>query len=225
MFRTKIKTILKKYPKIYNLFIYRKKIIRIDLKNKFLYGINAPVYGERIWINPNELKLIFKPRESFDYLKKFKDEDDISGMVIKDDFPEIENNNSYMSIFEHINIKETLDHFIKGLSWEETGAYERVLKRIEENNGCADGCRNFDDVIKRYKNIDNIFAAVKENKKLFTRFELDSNNFREQETFTIHINQNKQLFLGKGGFHRFGIALVLGLSKVPAQIGLIQKSG
>lgn len=204
-------------------FIYR--LFRIDAVNILKYGNEAPRYAERIWISPRDVKMIFKPRTAFEELAHLRDEYEVSGLVINKQFPTKNNEKYYTTIENHKCIKECIEHFSCGLTWQDTGAYTRLLTRISNNDGFADGCRNLTDIKKRYDSIDKLFENIKKDKKLKTRRELHNFSFRERGTFTIHIDQNGELFLGKGGFHRFAIAWILDIPFVPAQIGCVSKEG
>ena len=191
--------------------------INRDISNKFKYGYLAPVYAERIWVNPSDCNLFI----SHKFFKDFNGVTDIrgsSGKVI--DYSLLLK--QAIAVTKVIRIKFCFDHWVKGLPWEDTGVYEYMEKFIIKD-GEVDGCRSINDIIKRYKKIDSIFEQVKQEGRLKTRKEINSKNFREVDGILIHIGpQGKPIFSG-GGCHRFAMALILGL-RFPAQIGCVHPS-
>jgi hypothetical protein len=123
-----------------------------------------------------------------------------------------------------LKLRACIEHWINGIPWEDTGVYELVKNSIDTSKtGSWDGCKNSDDIVKRYKNLDLIFEQVKLDGRLRTNKENINDNFWEGKGSIIHIGPNGEPFLGSRGIHRFAIAYVLKI-KFPGQIGLVHKS-
>ena len=189
-----------------------------DLVNKLKYGKNAPIYAERIWINYRDCeKIIPKPvfLSHFNKLTPRKS----SGLIIDNIWPSKE---EQIPIKDSPRIKNSIDHWLYGVPWKDTGEYE-IIKKLIDKYGSEANCYNMDDIIERYKKLDNIYSTVKKEGRIKTRRELKYNNFREEGGILIHIGPSGELFFGMGGAHRMAIALILNL-RIPAQIGCVHKS-
>ena len=62
-------------------------------------------------------------------------------------------------------VKFSIDHWVNGIPWAETGVYDYMLMRIKERKLKGemgiDECENMQDIIKRYETLDLIFEQVK----------------------------------------------------------------
>jgi hypothetical protein len=72
-----------------------------------------------------------------------------------------------------------------------------------------------------YSALDRIFEQVREEGRLRTRMEIDPGSFREDGGIAISIDEAGRLLHSGNGHHRLAIALVLGLSRIPAQLHVI----
>ena len=129
-----------------------------------------------------------------------------------------------MSVTEIPKIKFCYEHWVNNVSWKDTGAYDYMLKSVIKK-GEHDGCKNFEDIIKRYEELDLIFDQVKKEGRLRTRKEINPGNFRGSGEVIIHIGPDGEIYFeGEGGGnHRFAIDYILKLL-LPAQVGCIHKS-
>jgi hypothetical protein len=193
-----------------NLFIYSR-----DIKNKIIYGKEAPVFAERIWINPLDCCGALAGKYILNGVHQRKG----SGLVVEYPWPQAK----VISVIEVDKIRFSVDHWVNGIPWEDTGIYE-LMQKIISTRGKADGCRSIDDLVRRYNDLDLIFNQIKREGRLKTRKEINPGNFREKGGILIHIGPKGGLFFGGGGAHRFAIALTLQLKKIPAQVGYVHKS-
>lgn len=184
-----------------------------DLLNKIRYGCKAPVYAERIWVNPLYCEFSIRP-ESIIALTGHHAKR-ASGKVIS--FSDLIN--QLVPILEVEKIKFCLDHWKNGVPWEDTGIYEYMQERILRN-GSADGCYNLNDIKERYTKVDLLFNQIRREGRFKTQKEICPSNFREDGGILIHIGPEGEPFFGWRGCHRIAIALLLGL-KFPAQIGCV----
>lgn len=111
-------------------------------------------------------------------------------------------------------------HWSDGLSWPDTGIYE-VMLDIIATRGRTDGCRSLKDIQDRYKRLDKVFATVRRDKRLKVMSEVNPENFREEGGVYFHIGRDGNPIFGGGGHHRLAIALILGIERIPAQLGVI----
>ncbi|ABR46448.1 hypothetical protein Amet_0213 [Alkaliphilus metalliredigens QYMF] len=174
-----------------------------------VYGIKAPKSAERIWINPRDCKYLIK-----DIGRKG------SGKVVKEWPPR---GAHIVNVDEIEKIKYLKLHWEDGVPWSDCGIYEYNYRLIERGV-FDDGCKNKEDVILKYKKLDNVFEKIKKENKLLTRAELDEKAFRENGGVYIHLGPNGEPYFGGAGYHRFAIALVLGIPLIPAQIGFVHIS-
>lgn len=115
-------------------------------------------------------------------------------------------------------------HWVGGLTWEETGAYDRHLREIATAGGRYDGCSTLDDVVARYEQLDTLFERVARERRLRTRRELPDHVFRELGGIGVHIVRDGEPVWGFDGSHRLAMAWVLELPWVPAQLGVVHRA-
>ncbi len=185
-------------------------IFFLDFKNKIKYGTDAPLYAERIWINPSEIDIALVDLDG-----KYS-----SGQVVNVWPP---NGLKQIPITSIKKIKYCIDHFVNGMAWENTGIYEHMMTLIAERE-IVDDCMNRNDVVNRYNQIDAMFNQIKMEGKIRPRKEINPKNFREDGGVYIHLGPNGELFFGGSGIHRFCIARILELPVIPAQIGCVHQS-
>ena len=112
-----------------------------------------------------------------------------------------------------------------GMPWQETGIYEVIKLQIQNSqDGQADGCKTIEDIIKRYENLDRIYAQIKSEGRLRSSEEVDPNFEWMKHESIVHIGLKGVIHYGCGGIHRFAIAHILKLP-FPARIGLVHAKG
>lgn len=191
---------LKKLSK-FNYFYY-------DIINKYKYGPDAPIFAERIWINPADCMMaIDKSIEKWGR--------GMSGRVIESPWPQ-----QICPIMEVEKIRACFEHWVDDVPWEDTCRFKTIKATIASNEA-ADGRWNMKDIFNRYEKIEAIFNQVRKENRIRTRRELDPNSFRELGGICIHIGPEGELFFGNRGSHRFAMSLILKLPLIPAQIGCV----
>jgi hypothetical protein len=123
---------------------------------------------------------------------------------------------------ENTKIVACTRHWRDGLSWEETGIIEEIVQEIEEH-GSKDGCSSRDDVIERYRQLDLVYEQVRKESRLKTRRELDPGAYREVGGIYMHIGRDNRPIFGDAGCHRMAIAQEVGLTVIPAQLGVVHE--
>lgn len=189
--------------------LYKKGYLYRDVRNILTYGYTAaPKACEQIWINPTQVtERVITPFERQQSASVLGGDWDLQKRRFVKDLPKI---------------KMCREHFIEGVSWEETGAYAYAKKRIRRD-GKYDGCMNIDHVIQRYQDLDQIYQDLKGGKPFLSQSELCNNNIRERGGIHIHIGRNQELLFSGGGHHRLAIAQLLNLEEIPVQLGVIHQ--
>jgi hypothetical protein len=180
-----------------------------DTCNRIAYGPDAPLYAERIWVNPQGCQ---------DCLVGLGDR--YSAKVILSGWPPT--GATSRKIDDLVKIRSCKEHWGKGTPWEETGVFGFLEKEIKRHpRSCFDDCRNPEDIKRRYDKLDVVFEEVRKDGALKKQVEIDRWAFREKDGVFVHLGPGGSLFLGGGGCHRFAMALVLGLTRIPAKVGCV----
>lgn len=187
----------------------RLRARRIDNANKHEFGPNAPLYGERIWVAPGDVRLVVlngpRRRES----GRVKDGDwDLKAEPVESD----------------PKIAYCLRHFRDGQDWYSSGAIAHMEALISKN-GSADGCKTRKDIDRRFTELDRINEIATATGELMPSANARPGTFRECGGVLIHIGRDGQPLFGLGGHHRLGIALAQRLDLIPAQLGSIHPGG
>lgn len=181
-----------------------------DWANRVKWGANAPRAQERIWIDPRVITRVYTRNAAVtpDFRRRH------SGMVIAGDW-----DLQTEPIDQSWKIAACLGRYRDGLSWEETGVYDRMMQVITER-GSFDGCHTLDDVKARYAKIDTLFEAI-ETAGYADHSVTSFGTTRLPEGVFIHIDRDGDAIFGAIGNHRMGIARALGLDRIPAQLGVV----
>lgn len=206
-----LKKIYKKVRRVFRNLWKRLTIYKKDLLNKVNYGWSAPLYKERIWVDPKEIKFMIDRDE----VKKVSGlhRNKASGVIV--DWSKVENIKPITSEFR---IQYCYKHWKDGKSWEELGVFEHM------SNTKSYGSWPQEKIRERFKMLDNAFLEAKRDGRLKTRQEIDPSNFRENSGVLVHIGADGELFFGGNGFHRLAISKVLELKKIPACIGMVDRN-
>lgn len=187
------------------MIIYKK-----DILNKLKYGWSAPLYNERIWVDPRKIEYMIDRDE----VKKVSGlhRSKASGVVV--DWSKVE---EIKPISEQFRIQYCYGHWKEGKSWEELGVIDYMTKTKKY------GSWPRKKIEARFEMLDEAFEETKQLGRLKTRKEIVTSNFRESEGILVHIGKNGELFFGGNGFHRLAISKVLELEKIPACVGLVDR--
>ncbi|SFC06704.1 hypothetical protein [Tropicimonas isoalkanivorans] len=187
------------------------KVVR-DLKNRAMYGRDAPQSDECVFVDPDAVRFAYSSRRNAE-APVFRRSH--SGLVKGGDWD--------LSVTPLKNgTKEIacIAHFRDGVPWEETGIYDYLMADIHRK-GTADGMRSLAELEERYADLDQLYAETRELGRFRRRHELDSYFRREHGAIYIHIARDGTPLKAGGGVHRLIIARILGLRRVPAQLGVI----
>lgn len=188
----------------------RSSIFKKDLLNKIKYGKNAPLYCERLWIDPQDITQIIY-REEVKRVTGIKREK-ASGVVV--DWNKIEN---FSPLQDEFRIQYCTQHWLEGKSWEELEIFEFMAETKEYGNW------PIEKIKKRFSDLDKAFEETKKLGRLKTREEIEPANFREKDGILVHFGEDGQPYFGGNGFHRLAIAKILKLEKIPVCVGIVDK--
>lgn len=196
---------------LYRQIVDATRALGRDLRNRSLYGPDAPKVAERIWVEPKAVEWSIKvlpegvsTRNSSALVVDYR----AAGVV-------------EVPLMNWPQMRSCYQHWCEGLPWEETEDYADLRRAVEARRKMA-GCRTHDDIRQRFKWLDDLFAAVARGEMFKTRKELHRWNFREHGGIQIGIDAEGRPALVRGcGFHRLAVAKILNLPRIPAQIGLV----
>lgn len=204
--------LLKELKKMERFPRYACRAFLRDTRNRIVHGPEAPRYAERIWVNPQECAGCLVGLG-----------DRYSGRVITGPWPP--RGGRFRAIVGNEKVRSCLDHWVKGVPWEETGIFDFLERKIENSRWHVfDDCRNREDIEKRYAKLDRVFEKVRKEGALKINSEVDSWAFREKDGVYFHVGPGGCYFFGSGGCHRFAMSLALGLTRIPAKIGCVHIS-
>ena len=188
----------------------KMKVLLKDGFNHFIYPKFSPKFAERIWINPNDVMGIIRLGKKY------------SAKVI--DFNLKDFSDMIRELHDDERIKSCIDHWINAIPWEETTDYRKKVYELKNTGKTWDNdCFSVKDLDRKYQFLDQLFMELSQTRKMLTSEQIDQNHFRELNTFGIHIGSKGELYLDSGGYHRFAIAYILKLERVPARLGAIDK--
>jgi hypothetical protein len=185
--------------------LWRRAVAK-DVVNIGRYGFDAPLWCQRIWIEPSEC---------IDSYGRFKVSQ--SGQVIGGDW----DLHTY-PIERNPIASACLRRWTEGISWEEVGAYDLQLERITRYGPKnADNLRTRQDIIARYQRLDHLYQTIRAEGRLRPRKETDGFSFRERDGVLVHVARDCRPVFGQRGVHRLVISRLLGIERIPAQIGVV----
>ena len=188
-----------------------RKVLR-DLRNRVTFGPAAPLSDECIYINPRAVthRYVPNPKNGAPKFRRMH-----SGHVATGDW------DRHVAPLT-LNIKEEAikQHFLQGIPWEQTALFAKLSREIAEK-GIADDCHSVEELRARYERMDRLYDLASRTGKLLPRRALPDYFRREHGGIYVHIDRNGRAIRSGGGMHRFAIARLLGLTDVPAQIGVV----
>lgn len=191
-----------------------QKLLR-DLLNRARYGDLAPVSDECLMLNPADIRLRYRPDPSHG-APLFRRRN--SGLVTGGDW-----DLSTAPIGHGPKYEACRARFIDGADWEETALFDRF--RLELAMGkTPDGCKDIQDLRTRYAALDALWAEVTATGQLRTQPELPAYFRREHGGIYVLFDRNADPIRASGGMHRFAIAQLAKLPRIPVQVGVVHKT-
>ena len=186
------------------------KVVR-DVVNRWRFGPDAPQSDELIWIRPLHVTDFYRadPANGAPQFRRRH-----SGMVASGDW-----DMSRKPLTSQIKLDSIRDHFERGVPWHQTDIFSWMLKRLDKE-GVVDGFSSREELIARYEGLDRIYDEAKRTGALRPHGSVNQTR-REHGGILVHIARDGTPLRDGGGMHRFAIAYILGLEKIPAQLGVI----
>jgi hypothetical protein len=186
------------------------KVLRDGL-NWLRFWPDPPLSDQLIWIDPQKVTHWYKPDPDHG-APRFRRRH--SGKVIGGDW-----DLSRKPFGDHLKLNSVRDHFERRVPWQETDLFKEMLKRLADT-GKVDDCTTREELIARYDRLDQIHAEARRTGTLRPHGSVNQTR-GENGGILVHIARDGTPLRDGGGMHRFAIGLVLGLPKVPAQLGVI----
>lgn len=182
-----------------------------DITNRLRFGPDAPKSDELIWVRTKDVTDWYKP-DPANGAPKFRRRH--SGMVAAGDW-----DLSRKPLGSHMKLNSIRDHYLRGEPWQQTKLFDWMMQQIAEN-GQIDTCRSKEDLIARYERLDRIYDEAQRTGTLRPHGSVNATR-GEHGGILVHIARDGTPLRDGGGMHRFAIAMVLDLARVPAQLGVI----
>jgi hypothetical protein len=180
-----------------------------DTINRSSFGPGAPRFAELLWVDPTEVQLYARKGSSLWQSATIIDQSLISSRHLGIDGDPV--------------LTAAIARWQEGMSWEQTGEIERMMRAITRH-GERGGCRTKQDIVRRCARLDKLFETIAREGRLRTQSELSNRRFREIGGIGIDIGPNGTLIRSSNGRHRFAIARILGLKTIPVRIGTVHPS-
>ena len=203
------------YPileKVWKMSMVRRAAVQ-DLTQLVKYGIKTPKLCERVYVDIRKVNLWLPPNG--DWWRE-------SGRVLGGDWEDV---------IESLETNRTLTyskmHWQEGQNW--VNIRETLLKEgsagvaefaVLESLGSSSETKR--SVAKaRLESYEKLYLELAATKKFKSRAELPVPHFREHGGILIHFDSKGRLIFGARGNHRFAIAKLLDLNRVPVMVGLV----
>lgn len=119
---------------------------------------------------------------------------------------EIEKSDVYMSLY---------DHFVLDKSWDECAYFHRVLSQVESGE-IKWGCKNKDQVLKRFADIDELYESIQQNGVIAAGNR--NSGAKELLDDVLVCIDRRGIYQLYDGRHRLIIALLLGIKNIPVRV-------
>lgn len=187
----------------------RVRAARRDVGNVVRYGAAAPKAHELVYVETASIQTALvtgvPPAQS--------------GMVVEGDW-----DLAVKPVGEVSHIRQCLEHWGDGRSWEEVGAIDHVLELVRKGRGTHGGMSTRADVERRYAGVDQLLQTISVEGVLRTRKEIVGRGFREHGGILIHFGREGQpIYNGWQGCHRLAAAIQCDVTWIPVQVGMVHR--
>ncbi|WP_226622786.1 hypothetical protein [Alloyangia pacifica] len=183
-----------------------RKALR-DMWNRLRYGPGAPLSDELIRVDARDVNYIYAGKRP---LRRQQ-----SGMILGGNWDQ-----QRRSVEDNRKLLSCRMHFEGGTPWRDTPLFQKLLAEIAQGK-TPDECATEEQLVARYKRLDEVFEETRRRGRLLTRAELPEYFRREHGGILLHVGRDGTLLRTGGGAHRFAIARILDLPKIPAQLGVV----
>jgi hypothetical protein len=174
-----------------------------DRRNRARFGPEAPRFAERLWIDPMDVRHMLLGVVGSGRLE-------LGAWPVADERP----------IEDDRILQTSIARWVHGLPWEETGEVERMEHAIRRK-GPIKGCRTREDILNRCARLDAIFETIQREGRLRPHGEVERGTFREQGGIGMHIGVDGIPVRSANGRHRFAMARILRIPRIPVRVGLV----
>ena len=203
------------YPileKIWKLSLLRRAMVQ-DVTQSIKFGFNAPKLCERVYVDIRKVNLWLPPNG--DWWRE-------SGRVLGGDWED-----GIESLKTNRTLTYSKMHWQKGQDWlsiretllREGSAGVAEFAVLESLGSLSETKRS--DAKARLECYEKLYLELAATKNFKSRAELPVPHFREHGGILIHFDSKGRLIFGARGNHRFAIAKLLDLSRVPVMVGLV----
>lgn len=203
------------YPileKVWKMSMVRRAAVQ-DLTQLVKYGIKTPKLCERVYVDIRKVNLWLPPNGDW-----WRESGRVLGGDWEDGIESLETNRTLTYSKMHwqegqnwVNIRETL------LKEGSAGVAEFAV--LESLGSSSETKRSVAKA--RLESYEKLYLELAANKKFKSRAELPVPHFREHGGILIHFDSKGRLIFGARGNHRFAIAKLLDLNRVPVMVGLV----
>ncbi|OUJ19285.1 ParB-like nuclease domain containing protein [Methanonatronarchaeum thermophilum] len=187
---------------------------KYKLKNIFRYYYNRFRFRKS---RESPYKLFYIDPSEIEYKTKYK----------KNPF----NKNEYYRIKESLQYKSFYKHFIEGVPWEDTGFYQKKIKKAEQ--GIVNPNNRYGTVKKinkRFKEIDKLADKFKKDgyktqREIDEELEnckeiplLEKAPIPEKNEVIVNVDEDGTLIRYGNGRHRFRLAKILNIKSIPVRV-------
>jgi hypothetical protein len=173
--------------------------------HRLVLGSAAPFRGERIRVDPRDIRGNVKP----DLKRHLERRTGCQGGVVVGGSWDID-------LVDYHDFRTTLVYescharWVEGKRWEDTPLVQVYLERLA--NGVPNRFASVQEAMERYNALDRIFEHVVSSKSL---------SDEADHLVQISITRDRSLLWGPDGRHRVCIALIAGLTSMPAKVGYV----
>lgn len=198
--------------KIWKVSLCRRAIAQ-DLAQLFKYGLNAPRLCERVYVDIRKVNLWLPPNGDW-----WRESGRVVGGNWEDGVETLKSNRTFT--YAKMHWREGHDWAdIREILLKERSAGISEFAVLEMLGGSSETKRN--NAKARLASYEKLYSELAVTKTLKARSELPVPHFREHGGILIHFDSKGQLIFGARGNHRFAIAKLLDLSRVPVMVGLV----
>jgi hypothetical protein len=175
------------------------------LRQVAVYGWAAPKWRETIHVDPGNIRALVTSKLKAHLVRKTGHQ---NGVVVGGDWD--------IDLVEYRDFRTKLvyrschAHWVDGVPWEETEIVRIYLDQLARGEPCP--FVDVDALMRRYTRLDRVFDEVVRRQALSRRYE---------DLVQISIARDHTLLWGPDGRHRVTIALLAGLSSIPARVGFV----
>jgi hypothetical protein len=179
----------------------------LDRWNRIRYGPSAPRFAERLWVDPHDVQAFGLPATIWGSAR------------VRHDWPA----RAIRPLDEDPVLRSAIARWRDGLPWEQTGEFE-MMERTIERFGHHDGTRTREDIVRRCAQLDEVFRAIERERRVRPQAEVEPGAFRELGGIGMHIGPGGAPIRTNNGRHRFAMAWILGIERIPVRIGMVHRS-